>query len=70
MNFKLPMILQRIYFPHETLERLAKKQKEKGLGSMSETVRNFCELALFIDDIKDQAKDPDFIRKIKEPTWN
>ena len=52
--------------PNELLQKLEDLVKQGKFPSVSEAIRNFIEVGIFVDSIKHQIKDPTFIKSIEE----
>jgi len=59
------MVLKRINFPADTLMKLDKKRRQKKLTSEAETIRMYVDLGLFVDSLKEETQNPEFVEKIK-----
>lgn len=59
-------IPKQIFFDDIVLRQFEEKMREKGMSSLSETIRMYSELGLFIDNIKHEVKNPEFLRQLEE----
>lgn len=61
-----PDFVTSIRVPFQMFEELNKKVEEKNYKSIAEAIRSYCHLGLWVERVKTQVKDPEFLRKIDD----
>lgn len=61
-----PDFVTSIRVPFIMFEELKIKMKEKNITSISEGIRSYCQLGLWVERIKHQVDSPEFIKKIDD----
>jgi len=61
-----PDFVTSIRIPFNMFEELRDKMKQKNVTSISEGIRTYCQLGLWVERIKHQVDDPTFIKKIDD----
>lgn len=61
-----PDFVTSIRIPFEMFEELKGKMQEKKINTVSEGIRSYCQLGLWVERIKTEVKNPEFIKKIDE----
>ena len=63
---EFPDFVTSIRIPFGMFDELRTKMKEKNIDSISEGIRSYCQLGLWVERIKHQVNDPDFLKKIDQ----
>lgn len=61
-----PDFVTSIRIPFELFEELKVKMNEKKISSISEGIRSYFQLGLWVERIKTEVRDPDFVKKIDD----
>lgn len=61
-----PDFVTSIRIPFGMFEELKIKLKEKNIQNISEGIRSYCQLGLWVERIKHQVDNPEFIKKIDD----
>lgn len=63
---KMPSFVTSIRLPFEMYQELDIKMKEKNFESIAEAMRSYCQLGLWVDRIKHEVDNPEFLKKIDD----
>lgn len=63
---EFPDFVTSIRIPFEMFTELKEKMKDKNMTSISDGIRSYCQLGLWVERIKHQVNDPEFLKKIDD----